>query len=66
VRPNDNIYFKEITIEEAYTACFTTDALVAAVTQLARGRTTLASAQRTLDSLVVSTGHGDGKYLQLA
>jgi len=29
VKPNDNILFKKLTIEEAYTACLTTDTLMA-------------------------------------
>jgi len=53
VRPNDDILFKQVTIEEAYKACFTTDALMAAVTQVARGHITVKEAEAKLDSLVV-------------
>jgi hypothetical protein len=58
VRPNDDILFKQITLEEAYKACFTTDALMAAVTQVARGHISETEAEAKLDSLVVSAGPG--------
>jgi allophanate hydrolase subunit 2 len=53
VRPNDNIRFKKISLEEAYTAIFKTDALVEALTKLAHGKLTLAEAQQQLDGMKV-------------
>eukprot|EP00879_Flechtneria_rotunda_P033742 GHRR01037474.1.p1 GENE.GHRR01037474.1~~GHRR01037474.1.p1 ORF type:complete len:135 (+),score=34.59 GHRR01037474.1:97-501(+) len=54
VRPNDNIRFKAITLEEAYTAIFKTDALIDAVTQLVKGKLTLQDAEQQLKSLTVA------------
>lgn len=51
VRPNDNIRFKAITLEEAFSAVFRTDALIAAVTALAQGSTTVEAAEASLSAL---------------
>lgn len=51
VRPNDNIRFKPITLQEAFSAIFRTDALVAAVTALAQGSTTVSAAEAGLATL---------------
>lgn len=40
--------FKKLTVEEAYTACLTTDQLVAAVAGVARGELSLAEAEARL------------------
>lgn len=51
VRPNDNIRFKNITLQEAFSAIFRTDALIAAVTALAQGSTTVEAAEAGLAAL---------------
>jgi hypothetical protein len=51
VRPNDNIRFKAITLEQAFTAIAVTDALVDTLTALARGDTTLEAAEAKLAGL---------------
>lgn len=51
VRPNDNIRFKAITLEEAFKAITMTDALVNTLTDLARGATTLEAAEASLAGL---------------
>ncbi len=40
VRADDTVHWKKLTVQDAYTACLSTDALVAAVTAVARGTTT--------------------------
>lgn len=51
MRPNDNIRFKAITLEEAFKAITMTDALVNTLTDLARGATTLEAAEASLAGL---------------
>jgi urea carboxylase len=58
LRPHDSISFKAISIGDAYEAALRTDALVAAVKAVARGKTDAASAAASLDSLVVGAGPG--------
>jgi hypothetical protein len=53
VRPHDNIVFRAITIEDAYTAALRTDALVAAVQNIACGKQNEAAAASYLDELEV-------------
>ncbi len=53
-KPNDTVLFKAISLEQAYTAALTTDAMVEAVTQLALGTTTAAAAEAQLAALKVS------------
>jgi hypothetical protein len=53
VRPNDNITFKQITIEEAYVAALRTDALMAAVKALSRGKMDAKAAAASLDGFEV-------------
>lgn len=50
VRPNDNIRFKDITLEQAFAAIHKTDALIAAVTALAQGKTTVKAAEAELSA----------------
>ncbi|KIZ06735.1 UreA carboxylase [Monoraphidium neglectum] len=54
VRPNDNITFKQITIEEAYVAALRTDALMAAVKALSRGKMDAKAAAASLDGFEVT------------
>eukprot|EP00878_Enallax_costatus_P006672 GHUV01006994.1.p1 GENE.GHUV01006994.1~~GHUV01006994.1.p1 ORF type:complete len:992 (+),score=332.89 GHUV01006994.1:1132-4107(+) len=51
VRPNDNIRFQEITLEQAFSAIQKTDALIAAVTSLAQGTTKVQAAEAELSAL---------------
>jgi hypothetical protein len=51
VRPNDNIRFKAITLEEAFKAIAVTDAMIDTLTALARGDTTLEAAEAALANL---------------
>jgi hypothetical protein len=51
VRPNDNIRFKAITLEEAFKAIAVTDAMIDTLTALARGDTTLEAAETALTGL---------------
>jgi hypothetical protein len=53
VRPNDNVQWRKLTIQEAYAACLTTDKLVEAVTAVARGATTEAAAAAELAAFSV-------------
>lgn len=54
VRPHDAIRFQEVTLEEAYTAAHRTDALVAAVRSLARGKVQAPAAAAGLESFAVA------------
>jgi urea carboxylase len=60
VRPHDEIRFRQISIEDAYAAALRTDALVAAVRNVARGKVAAAAAAATLDKFTVRLG-GAGK-----
>jgi hypothetical protein len=53
VRPNEFVRFKAITLEEAFSAVFRTDALVEALTAVARGNLSLQQAQQQLDNFKV-------------
>lgn len=52
-RPNDNIKWQKLTIQQAYAACLTTDALVAAVTAVARGTSSEQQAAGELEAFTV-------------
>lgn len=56
VRPNEFVRFKKISLEEAFSAVFRTDALVEALTSVARGTLTLQQAQQQLDTFKVGAG----------
>lgn len=53
VRPNEYVRFKKISLEEAFTAIHRTDALVAALTAMARGTLTQEQAQQQLTNFKV-------------
>lgn len=53
VRPNEHVRFKQISLAEAFTAIYRTDAMVEALTALARGTLTLEQAQQQLDNFKV-------------
>lgn len=66
VRPHDNILFKQVTIEEAYSAALKTDALVAAINAMARGKMDAAAAAKKLDSFQVGArGEARSQLAQL-
>lgn len=54
VRPHDAIRFQEVTLEESYIAAHRTDALVAAVRSLARGKVQAPAAGAGLESFAVA------------
>jgi Carboxyltransferase domain, subdomain A and B len=54
VRPNDNVHFRKISLEEAFAAIAVTDALVDAVASLAKGTATPAAAEAALSALAAS------------
>lgn len=53
MRPNEHVRFKQISLAEAFTAIHRTDAMVEALTALARGTLTLEQAQQQLDNFKV-------------
>lgn len=57
VRPNDVIMFKQLNIEDAYKACFLTDALIEVVKQLATGQASEEEGHKKLTSFQVCAIH---------
>jgi hypothetical protein len=56
VRPNEYVRFKKISLEEAFSAIFRTDALIDTLTAMAHGTITLEQGQSKMDAFKVCWG----------